>query len=56
MDLSREEVGASGWGRRDVWCASAVAPIGFQIVSEKFYTVDDFNSHITKCRFPRIKW
>src|SRR5262249_48436483 len=22
---------------------------GFQIVSEKFYTVDDFNPHITKC-------
>jgi hypothetical protein len=29
---------------------------GFQIVSEKFYTVDDFNPHITKCNKMIIVW
>jgi hypothetical protein len=30
--------------------------IGFQIVSEKFYTVDDFNTHITKFNKMIIVW
>jgi hypothetical protein len=30
--------------------------VGFQIVSEKFYTVDDFNPHITKCNKMIIVW
>ena len=34
------------------WCFTPVFPGvslgGFQIVSEKFYTVDDFNTHRTK--------
>jgi hypothetical protein len=29
---------------------------GFQIVSEKFYTVDDFNPHITKFNKMIIVW
>jgi hypothetical protein len=29
--------------------ARSTRDLGFQIVSEKFYTVDDFNPHITKC-------
>jgi len=29
---------------------------GFQIVSEKFYTVDDFNTHITKFNKMVIVW
>jgi hypothetical protein len=33
-----------------------LAVIGFQIVSEKFYTVDDFNPHITKFNKMIIVW
>jgi hypothetical protein len=29
---------------------------GFQIVSEKFYTVDDFNPHITQCNKMTVVW
>jgi hypothetical protein len=31
-------------------------PVGFRIVSEKFYTVDDFNTHITKFNKMVIVW
>ena len=43
-------VSGAGDGALESSIASPVGvPDGFQIVSEKFYTVDDFNTHITKC-------
>ena len=42
--------------RRILVIASLSLPRGFQIVSEKFYTVDDCNLHRTKCNKMIIVW